>query len=108
MKNASGVRALPKILVKFGEDVKNLDEKIDLIGMAHPELKPITDLFNKRKENLTGNDISRLGIESRNCYRLLQNESRRMIEILSDHEEQISMLSDYSTHNSMRVAVPGR
>lgn len=108
VKNASGVRALPKILVKFGEDVKNLDEKIDLIGMAHPELKPITDLFNKRKENLTGNDISRLGIESRNCYRLLQNESRRMIEILSDHEEQISMLSDYSTHNSMRVAVPGR
>jgi len=108
VKNASGVRALPEMLVKFGEDIDKLDEKIELIGMAHPELKPITDLFNKRKENLIGNDIGRLGIESRNCYRLLKNESKRLIEILSDHEEQISKISNYSTHNSMSVAVPGR
>ncbi len=108
VKNASGARTLPVMLVKFGEDIRKLDEKIELIGMSHPELKPITDMFNKRKENLNGNDISRLGIESRNCYTMLENESKRMIEILSDHEEQISIHSNYNTHSSMRVAVPGK
>ncbi len=100
----SAAHALPVKLVKFGEDIQRIDEKIELAGMAHPELKPITDMFTKRKENLMGSDISRLGIESRKCYRLLENESRRMIEILST----IQIGIPYSTHNSIRVAVPGR
>ena len=72
--------------------------------MTHPELKPITDMFTKRKENLMGSDIIQLGIESRKCYALLRNESLRMIEILSVEHVGIP----YSTHNSIRVAVPGR
>jgi len=98
----SAAHALPVKLVKFGEDIQRIDEEIELAGMAHPELKPITDMFTKRKENLMGSDISRLGIESRKCYTLLKNESRRMIEILS------AVYEPYSKHNSIRVAVPGR
>jgi ADP-heptose:LPS heptosyltransferase len=98
----SAAHVLPVKLVKFGEDIQKIDEKIELTGMAHPELKPITDMFTKRKENLMGSDISRLGIESRKCYTLLKNESRRMIEILS------AVYEPYSKHNSIRVAVPGR
>ncbi len=108
VKNASGTRALPVKLVKFGEEISEIDEQIELTGMAHPELKPITDMFNKRKENQIGSDIEKLGVECRNCYRLLKKESRRMIEILSVYEEKISDLSDYSTHNSIKVCVPGR
>ena len=100
----SAAHALPVKLVKFGEDIQRIDEEIELAGMAHPELKPITDMFTKRKENLMGSDISRLGIESRKCYTLLKNESRRMIEILSAEDIGVS----YSTHKSIRVAVPGR
>jgi ADP-heptose:LPS heptosyltransferase len=100
----SAAHALPVKLVKFGEDIQKIDEQIELTGMAHPELKPITDMFTKRKENLMGSDISRLGIESRKCYTLLKNESRRMIEILS----VVYVGLPYSTHNSIRVAVPGR
>jgi ADP-heptose:LPS heptosyltransferase len=100
----SAAHALPVKLVRFGEDIQKIDEKIELTGMAHPELKPITDMFTKRKENLMGSDISRLGIESRKCYTLLRNESRRMIEILSAEHDS----APYSTHNSIRVAVPGR
>jgi ADP-heptose:LPS heptosyltransferase len=100
----SAGHALPVKLVRFGEDIEKIDEKIELIGMAHPELKPITDMFSKRKENLTGSNISKLGIESRKCYTLLRNESRRMIEILKAVDVRVS----YSTHNSIRVAVPGR
>ena len=100
----SATNALPFKLVRFGEDIQRIDEKIELAGMTHPELKPITDMFTKRKENLMGSDIIRLGIESRKCYALLRNESLRMIEILSVEYVGIP----YSTHNSMRVAVPGR
>jgi ADP-heptose:LPS heptosyltransferase len=96
--------ALPVKLVRFGEDIEKVDEEIELIGMAHPELKPITDMFIKRKENLMGSDISRLGIESRNCYKLLRKESSRMIEILTAADISLP----YSTHNSIRVAVPGK
>ncbi len=103
VKNASGIRALPEKLVKFGEGIDSIDEKIELIGMTHPELKPITDLFCKRKENLIGSDISRLGIESRECYSLLQKESRRMIEVLLVHEEQLNVCLVYKTHNSISV-----
>ena len=85
-----------------------MDEKIELIGLAHPELKPITDMFIKRKENHIGNDIARLGRESLNGYQLLKRESKRMIEILLEQEEQISKYLIYNTHNSMSVAVPGR
>jgi len=100
----SATNALPVKLVRFGEDIQRIDEKIELAGMTHPELKPITDMFTKRKENLMGSDIIGLGIESRKSYALLRNESRRMIEILSVEPVGIP----YSTHNSIRVAVPGR
>ncbi|MBN4077857.1 glycosyltransferase family 9 protein [Nitrospina gracilis] len=100
----SATYALSVKLVRFGEDIQKIDEKIELTGMAHPELKPITDMFTKRKENLMGSDISRLGIESRKCYTLLRNESRRMIEILTAEHVGVP----YSTHKSIRVAVPGR
>ena len=88
--------------------LEKLDEKIELIGMAHPELKPITDMFSKRKENHMGNDIVRLGKESLYGYKLLKREAKRMVEILLEQEEQISKYLTYNTHNSMSVAVPGR
>ena len=76
--------------------------------MANPELKLITDMFNKRKENQIGSDISELGIECLDYYRLLKKESRRFIEILLMHKEIILNLSSYNTHNSIKVCVPGR
>jgi len=103
VKNASGMRALPEKLVRIGEGIDRIDEQIELLGMTHPEIKPITDMFCKRKENLIGNDISLLGVESRKCYSLLQKESRRMVEILSIHEEQFNVCLNYKTHNSISV-----
>jgi ADP-heptose:LPS heptosyltransferase len=100
----SAAHSLPVKLVRFGEDIQKIDDKIELTGMTHPELKPITDMFTKRKENLVGSDISQLGIESRKCYKLLRNESHRMIEILTAEDIGVH----YSTHKSIRVAVPGR
>ena len=76
--------------------------------MANPELKLLTDMFNKRKENQIGSDIGKLGLECMDYYRLLKKESRRFREILLVHKEIILNLSDYNIHNSIKVCVPGR
>ena len=108
IKNVSGKYKSPLTLAKIGKDIDELDGKIELIGMTHLELKPITDMFSKRKENHIGNDIVLLGRESLNGYQLLKSETKRMIEILLEHEQEISKYLIYNTHNSMSVAVPGR
>ncbi|SVE25116.1 uncharacterized protein METZ01_LOCUS477970, partial [marine metagenome] len=40
-----------KILAQI---IESLDKEISQIGYTHPELKPVTDLFGKRKENFQG------------------------------------------------------
>ena len=76
--------------------------------MANPELKLLTDMFKKRKENQIGSDIGKLGIECKGYYKLLEKESRRFRVILSIHKEIILKLSGYNTHSSIKVCVPGR
>ena len=108
VKNAAKASSVAIRLAKFGEDINRIDEQIELIGMANPELKSLTDMFNKRKENQIGSDIGKLGLECMDYYRLLKNESRRFREILLVHKEIILNLSDYNIHNSIKVCVPGR
>ena len=52
-------------------DIESFDEEINQIGFTHPELKPITDMFNKRKENFQGNDPIQLANDTRRCYQNL-------------------------------------
>ena len=108
VKNASKTQPASIKLTKFGEDIDRIDEQIELIGMANPELKLLTDMFKKRKENQIGSDIEKLGIECKGYYKLLEKESRRFRVILSVHKEIILKLSGYNTHNSIKVCVPGR
>ena len=108
VKNASKTQPASIKLTKFGEDIDRIDEQIELIGMANPELKLLTDMFKKRKENQIGSDIGKLGIECKGYYKLLEKESRRFRVILSVHKEIILKLSGYNTHNSIKVCVPGR
>lgn len=108
IKVASELNSKPTILAKFGEDIVKIDEQIELVGMSNPELKLLIDMFNKRKENQNGCDIGQLGLECIDYYILLKKESRRLVEILSMYKEIIFSLSDYNTHNSIKVCVPGR
>jgi len=108
VKNASKTQPASIKLTKFGEDIDRIDEQIELIGMANPELKLLTDMFKKRKENQIGSDIEKLGIECKGYYKLLEKESRQFRVILSVHKEIILKLSGYNTHNSIKVCVPGR
>ena len=90
---------------RFGEDITNVDKEIEVLGFSNPEVKPLTDMFSKRKENVGGDNICLLAIETRKCYIDLINECEKLQEILKGC---VGKLSGYISHNSINVAVPGR
>ncbi|MFQ5672111.1 MAG: glycosyltransferase family 9 protein [Nitrospinales bacterium] len=95
----------------LGQKISELDERINLLGMGHPQVKPLTDMFNKRKENLDGDDVSRLAGETVHCYTRLGCESARMVEILAGVAESFGGSRSAGFHaglNSIKAAVPGK
>ena len=79
------------------------------MGMSNPEIKPLTDMFSKRKENVDGENICLLAIATRKCYLELFDESEKMKSILkSCMKKLLSLQVGYISHNSIDVAVPGR
>jgi len=95
----------------LGQRIAELDERIDMLGMTHPQVKPLTDMFNKRKENLDGDDVSRLAGETVHCYTRLGRESARMVEIIAGLAESCGGSPPAGFHaglSSIKVAVPGK
>ena len=99
----------PQKIKKFGEKLTELDREIEVMGMSNPEIKPLTDMFSKRKENVDGENICLLAIATRKCYLELFDESEKMKSILkSCMKKLLSLQVGYISHNSINVAVPGR
>ena len=84
---------------------------MNLTGCAHPEVKPVVDLFVKRKENFQGEDVVRLAEATLGCYKRMSEELARLTCLLNaalvgfdstDFEEnQVGV-------NSINALVPGR
>ena len=94
----------------IGNAIERIDEEIDRTGNAHPELKPISDMFAKRKENFQGDDTLALANASLLNYKKLKQESRRMgilIEELTGYLLKNLAENPQIMHNSISVAVPG-
>ena len=109
IKGASGRKGSSPKIGRFGEDITNVDKEIEVLGFSNPEVKPLTDMFSKRKENVGGDNICLLAIETRKCYIDLINESEKLQEILKSCEGKLSALQPgYISHSSINVAVPGR
>lgn len=100
----------PAELERLGDEITRLDERINLLGLSHPEVKPVTDIFNKRKENFRGDDIGLLAKETLKCYGKLAEESVRMGEIIVRLAELFANppTEFQAGFNSVNVAVPGR
>jgi len=80
-----------------------------VLGFSNPELRPLTDMFSKRKENLAGDNVCFLAIETQKSYIDLINECEKLMEILKSCVEKLSdSRPDYISHSSINVAVPGR
>ncbi len=109
INGSSGRKGNTRKIGPFGEAITELDKEIEVLGLSNPEIKPLVDMFNKRKENVEGDNISLLAIETRKCYLDLINECEMFRKILKSCVEQLSELQpDYISHSSINVAVPGR
>ncbi len=95
----------------LSEEIEVLDSKISQIGLIHPEIKPIVDIFTKRKENFQGDDLIKLSKESLKCYRQLKNEGNYLEGILVSITRELQVANTDNVHaavNSINVEVPGR
>ena len=109
IRGVSGGNGNPNKIAQFGEDISCIDEKIEVLGLSNPEVRPLADMFSKRKENLVGNNICFLAIETRKSYIDLINECEKLKKILKSCVKKLSdSRSGYISHNSINVAVPGR
>ena len=109
IRGVSGGNGNPNKIAQFGEDISCIDKKIEVLGLSNPEVRPLADMFSKRKENLVGNNICFLAIETRKSYIDLINECEKLKKILKSCVKKLSdSRSGYISHNSINVAVPGR
>jgi len=101
---------IAKIKSLSGE-LEILDERINQVGLIHPEIKPITDMFVKRKENFQGNDPIQLSKETRKCYQMLHDEGKSLGGLLESVVNELKAAHVDTFHaavSSMSVEVPGR
>jgi len=98
-------------LKNLSDGISVLDKKISQFGLIHPEVKPVTDMFTKRKENFQGDDPVKLAEETRNCYQALIKECESLEEVLIQVTSLIKSTSFpkiYAAVSSINVEVPGR
>ena len=109
IRGVSGGKGDSNKISQFGEDISCIDEKIEVLGLSNPEVRPLADMFSKRKENLVGDNVCFLAIETRKSYIDLITECDKLKEILKSCVKKLSdSRSGYISHNSINVAVPGR
>ena len=92
-------------------EIELLDKRINQVGLIHPEVKPITDMFAKRKENFKGNDPIQLSQETRKCYQMLHEEGKSLAGLLVSVFKKLKKVHAGTFHaavSSISVEVPGR
>ena len=108
----SGVMSTQITRIKsLSGEIELLDKSINQVGLIHPEVKPITDMFAKRKENFKGNDPIKLSQETRKCYQMLQEEAKGLDGQLASVCKELKGAKAntfYAAVSSMSVEVPGR
>ncbi|PIQ96389.1 MAG: hypothetical protein COV67_09805 [Nitrospinae bacterium CG11_big_fil_rev_8_21_14_0_20_56_8] len=91
--------------------IEQIDARISLTGCSCPEVKPVGDMFAKRKENFQGENIDELCQQTLECYGKLAAEAgilkRSVSEILSWLESRVDC-ADQIEQSSISAAVPGR
>ena len=90
IRGVSGGNGNPNKIAQFGEDISCIDGKIEVLGLSNPEVRPLADMFSKRKENLVGNNICFLAIETRKSYIDLINECEKLKKILKSCVKKLS------------------
>ncbi len=101
----------PEKLRALGEDINRIDERLNLTSCAHPELKPVVDMFKKRKENFQGENVVKLAGATLNCYEQLDEELARLTRLLNGVVESFAVSDTQENQvgdDSLNAFVPGR
>lgn len=101
----------PEKLQALGEEIIRIDEQLNLTGCAHPELKPLVDMFKKRKENFQGDNVIKLAGATLSCYEQLAAELARLTRLLNAVVESFTVPASEENHSgdkSINAFVPGR
>ncbi len=102
-------KSSPEKLQALGEEINRIDEQLNLTGCAHPELKPVVDMFKKRKENFQGENVVKLAGATRQCYEKMADELRRLKSLLKAVVWSFSDIrDDQEVDTSINAVVPGR
>ncbi len=73
----------PEKLRALGEEINRVDEEMNLTGCSHPELKPVVDMFKKRKENFQGENVVKLAGATGHCYEQMVEEIKKLTRLLN-------------------------
>lgn len=95
----------------LGERIASIDTAIRKTGLTHPELNPLCDMFDRRKENFEGEDLLDLARRTRECYRKFEVEARSLHEIIGCLTENLGGKQTEPVQaevSSSNMAVPGR
>ena len=95
----------------LAKKIELLDENISQIGLTNLELKPITDMFSKRKENFQGNDPIELSDDTKKCYQSLLRDSQGVRGLLESVLKFIKSAENnkfQANASSFNVEVPGK
>jgi ADP-heptose:LPS heptosyltransferase len=102
---------VPEKLQALGDEIIRIDERLDLVGCAHPELKPVVDMFKKRKENFQGENVVKLAGATRHCYEQMSDELRKLNLLLNAVVESFGspcIQESQEGVKSINAVVPGR
>lgn len=95
----------------LGEEITRIDDQMELLGCSHPEVKPIVDIFSKRKENFQGDNVGRLAGETLKCYEKMEEEAEKMTGLLIpvlESLEDSACLNDQVAAGTINALVPCR
>ncbi len=97
-------------LVRTADQITRLDESINLMGMTHLEIKPLTEMFNKRKENIDGGDLMVMAEMTLDCYKRLILECEHLLWLAGEFSRGLKNQAacEVSGVKSISMEVPGR
>lgn len=100
-----------KNMQTLAEEITRVDERMELAACAHPEVKPVVDLFAKRKENFQGEDVVRLAGDSLRCYEQMREELAKLTQLLNAVVKgfgSTGFKENQAGADSIKALVPGR
>ena len=95
----------------LADKIELIDNDISKTGLVHPEFKPVTDMFSKRKENLQGEDPKMLAKEMKIYYQKFSDETDLLMNLLSSVVKSLDISGgeiNQAAVSSINVEVPGR